>query len=278
MIGSTEPFASLPMYDLVPIRAATDRFWLLIRAAIEEHGEKSNLPAVKLTRTADVWSHWTSPSLFLSQTCGYPYVKHLSERVVLVGTPDYGIVADQPGRYVSNIIVHRDDHRTALEEFEGARFAYNSLDSQSGLHALMHTVLETVGDHVLFGSCNHTGEHAASLAAVAQGRADIASIDAVTWKLLKQHDQLADHVRILTTTPATPGLPFITALDNDAALIADAMENAIRCLSDADRSALGLQGFWRSQPSDYELIADRARRSNTLCKAHGLLPDQTSPA
>ena len=96
---------------------------------------------------------------------------------------------------------------------------------------------------VSFAEFIRTGAHALSVRAVAEGRADIAGIDAMTWELLKAHDPVAGALREIGRTPAVPGLPYITALARDPARIADAVAKAIPDLPPETRAALHLQGL-----------------------------------
>ena len=82
------------MYDLPGLGDHTDALWSEIRDQLRARG----LPAPdSLTRTADPWLDWTAPDLVLSQTCSLPFRAHLSDRVTIVGTPDYGLPDSPPG-------------------------------------------------------------------------------------------------------------------------------------------------------------------------------------
>src|SRR4051794_6700790 len=71
--------ASLPMYDLVELRAAHDALW---DAVVVAHGP--GLPA-SLTHDDDVHALWHSPTMAVSQACGWPLVDELDGRVRLIG-------------------------------------------------------------------------------------------------------------------------------------------------------------------------------------------------
>jgi len=88
-----------------------------------------------------------------------------------------------------------------------------------------------------------TGGHALSAQAVAEGRADLASLDALTWALLCEHSDLAGKLREVGRTEPTPVLPYITAKGQDAGRIADAVRAAIDALSASDRQLLHLKGL-----------------------------------
>ncbi len=235
--------ASLPMYDRAETAAATDRLWALMRDALREAG----LPAPDgLTRGGDLWDQWLSPGLVLSQTCGLPYRARLHGRVTLVATPDYGVEGCPPGHYRSVLIARADDLREGLAAFAGARLAVNDGLSQSGWGAVAADAAAL--DLVPVGP---TGAHRLSALAVADRRADLAAIDAVTWRLVARHDRFAAGLRVIGTTAPGPGLPWIAAPGADAARMRPALTAAVAALRAEDRAALGLCGLAIIDAADY---------------------------
>jgi len=265
----TKPvIAALPMYDYAPMRAAAQRFWSDVRLSISrEIPEYSEVPEA-LGQPTDVWAHWRQPDLFFSQTCGYPYISGLRDTVHLIGTPDYGVVPGLPGWYCSVIVVHANDMRRKLADFQGASFVCNGRDSQSGCHAMMFEILTKLGERRLFDQCVLSGSHIASVAMVADGNADIAAIDAVTWQLLQRYQPAAANLRVLGRTVATPGLPYITARQHDVGIMTNAVVAGIDRLSKLDSATLGIKGFWHSSPEDYNLIAEHAEQSEGVLAMH----------
>ncbi|NGQ89799.1 phosphate/phosphite/phosphonate ABC transporter substrate-binding protein [Rhodobacter sp. HX-7-19] len=237
--------ASLPMYDRPELRAATDRYWALIRAELAARG----LEAPEGLRRGDavLMPQWEDPDLILSQTCGFPYRARLHGRVELVGTPDFGNAGCPPGYYRSVLIARADDPRADLAGFDGARLAYNDGMSQSGWAApINHAAAK--GIRLLPGP--ETGSHRASFQAVAEGRADLAAIDALTWALISEFEDVSG-VKVVGATDPTPALPYITARGRDAGAIHDAIATAIERLSAADRAALRLRGLVTIPAADY---------------------------
>lgn len=226
--------ASLPMYDRPETAAANDALWAGIRAALPW-----DTPAA-LTRGGDLWDQWQSPDLILSQTCGYPYRARLHGTVQLVGTPDHALPGCPPGHYNSVLVVRVDDPRTDLAAFANARFAFNEPLSQSGWAAPQN---HAAGLGFAFDTLVQTGGHNLSARAVAEGQADIAAIDALTWALIQRHDAYAADLREIARTAPTPTLPLITAKGRDATQIAAATRAAIAALDPAHRAALMLCGL-----------------------------------
>ncbi len=221
------------MYDRDETAPANDRLWQGIRAALG-YGP----PA--LTRDCDEAFGWLSPDLVLSQTCGYPYRAGLHGKVKLVCTPDYGLKGCPPGYYYTAMVARIDDPRDDLRRFAKCPMAYNSAQSQSGWAAPQNHAA-SLGFR--FGNTLATGSHRASALAVAEGRADIAAIDALTWELLARYDEFAKGLHIVARTMPTPTLPFITALKHDAVALHAAIAQAIDGLSPQDRDILHLKGL-----------------------------------
>lgn len=233
------------MYQRPQLVAVHNRYWALIRRELALLGIEA--PAV-LTQDAVESELWVAEDLVLSQTCGMPYRNSLHGRVSLVGTPDFGVEDCPPGYYRSAIVVHRDDPRTQLVDFADALFIYNGPQSQSGFAAAYHHFARL---GFWFERSTQSGQHVRSAQSVAAGRADIAAIDAVTWRLLVEHDTTAEWLRVLDWTDPTPGLPYITADRERATDIASAVRKAIDKLGPADRRSLGIRGLVEIASSSY---------------------------
>lgn len=239
--------ASLGMYDRAETAAAHDRLWALIRDGLRAAGE---IAPDALTRGEHAyWDAWTSPDLVFSQTCGFPFRARLHDRVTLIGTPDYGLPGCPPGHYTSVYVARRDDPRQTLAAFSGTRFAYNEELSQSGWAAPQN---HAAALGLKFPPYLRSGGHKLSALAVAEGRADFAALDALTWELLCKYDTFAADLReIARTAPTTPVLPYITAKGRDSDLYFRVTQAAIAALSTADRDTLHLKGLVRIPSESY---------------------------
>ena len=232
--------ASLGMYDPAPLRGANDAFWALVREGLQARG----IPAPEaLTRgEAAYWPAWRAPDLVFSQTCGFPFRARLYGQVTLIGTPDYGVEGCPPGHYCSVFVVRQDDGRDRLEAFDGAHLAYNEPLSQSGYAA---PLAEAARRGIRLRPGLATGGHALSAQAVAEGRAEIAALDAVTWAVLTENGLAAPGLRVIDRTAPTPALPYIAAAGADAGATFAAVAEAIAALPAPDRDRLHLCGLIR---------------------------------
>lgn len=222
--------ASFPMYD----RPQTRDYYAMLWDGIRDSHD-GPLPD-SLTFDGDPWDHWTAHDLILSQTCGLPYRARLANKVALVGTPDYCVEGCPPGYYNSVVVMRaREDDPGNLGRL---RLAYNDPLSQSGWAAAME-----FAEGPVFADYLRTGGHAASVRAVLWGEADIAFVDAVTWRMIVRWDAGTNALKVVAKTSPQPGLPLITAKGGPAAELAKATSHAIAHLSPAARDATGLRGL-----------------------------------
>ena len=79
----------------------------------------------------------------------------------------------------------------------------------------------------------YTGSHLASMEAVANGRADVAAIDCVTWSLSKaSRPDLVGQLRVIGMAPTVvPALPYVVSVSADAREITAIKEGIQRCLT-----------------------------------------------
>ena len=104
--------------------------------------------------------------------CGLPYVR-LRGLEALVAPAEGG---GDPV-YFSDVVARPGEQAGALEEFAGRRLAVNEPDSHSGYNVILATLARRGVPVGTFSEIVQTGSHAASLAAVTEGRVDAAAID-----------------------------------------------------------------------------------------------------
>ena len=258
--------ASLGMYDFPWISRANDAFW----AAIAERLRDAGIEALSgLARDADLHDVWRSQGLIFGQTCGYPYITALRRRTGLIATPIYAFDGCQGASHRSFIVVNKRDARRGLADFSGACAAINARDSNSGMNLFRATIAPLAHGRPFFRQVIVTGSHAASLVAVSEGQADIASIDCVSFGLLQQgRQELTDSVEVVARTPFAPALPFVMNAD-----LAKSHRDAVRAalfatLEDpalaGPREALGLIGAEILDDADYDRVAQIERDAIAL--------------
>lgn len=227
--------ASLGWY---PATAASwERLWDGIR-------DRLGCGPARLTWPDDFGAHWRTPDLLLAMTCALPMKLGLARRVHVVGAPVWDLPGLPRGTYAAHFVTRADDRRPlALAARDG--LAVNAGDSQSGWGTLVAAGLE--------GPRAITGSHAASMEAVAGGRAGLAAIDVVTWAMAP-HPAL----RVRVTTPPTPATPFVTAMPDRVPALRDAVAGAIAAQARADRAATRLCGIEAMPAGAYAATAQRA--------------------
>ncbi|MGP6086558.1 PhnD/SsuA/transferrin family substrate-binding protein [Antarctobacter jejuensis] len=215
--------ASLPMYWWPENASAWTRFWADLRARLP------HLPPVTPPEAlpADWYAHWGSPDLKLSHVCGLPFATAFINRVSYVASIDFDLPDTPPGWYHSVIVTRPGETRPP----EALRLAFNSRDSQSGFGS-------TRGQ--AFAGYIETGSHRGSAAAVAEGRADVAYIDAVTWRIMHlAHPGVATALHEFGRTDPTPALALIAAQGTDPAPLRTAFAAALDALDTEDRRQMG---------------------------------------
>jgi ABC-type phosphate/phosphonate transport system substrate-binding protein len=248
--------AFLPMYAVRGAREHADTLWSCLRDSLRRNGFDAPEQVSTITPRIDGWLH---PDLILGQTCGLPYITRLFDRVELIGTPDYGVEDCSPGFYHSTLVVSATDRRQHLSEFLGATFAVNDRDSQSGYGAMMRAAAPLAQAGRFFGRAIHTGSHEASMRLVADGLADIAAIDSVTWRMSRAFDPQTRELKSIGTTEPTPGLPFIAAKARFDSGLFVAVREGIAVLPDSTRRAFGLRGVMPFRHGDYEVLLTNLR-------------------
>lgn len=238
--------ASLPMYDRPEMRAATDAFWARLRDALRARG--IDAPEALTRDQRSPWALWQSPDLLLSQTCGLPLRARLHDRVQLVATPDFGHPDCPPGYYNSVLVTRRDLADRPLAELVKMRIAMNEALSQSGWGALCRFAQDR---GLTLARPAATGGHAFSARAVLEGRAELAAIDAQTWRLLLRYEPELGTLAEIARTDPTPALPLITAKGREPEPIFSALQAALAALPAPDRETLGIRGFVRIPLADY---------------------------
>jgi ABC-type phosphate/phosphonate transport system substrate-binding protein len=242
------------MYDFPSLRAATDDFWSAIGARLRAAGV-ADVPAA-LTRDVSHVETWRDPRLLFGQACQYPLASAWHDAVQLLAIPAYAAPGCEGSRYRSAVIVRAEEPALRLEDLRGRRCAVNERDSNSGSNLLRAAIAPLAHHGRFFSSVELTGGHLASVRAVAQGAADVAAIDCVSYAHIQRFSpELTARLRILDWTPSSPGLPYVTARACDASIVS-ALRTALTDVQAdpallAVRDALLLTGIDFTVDEDY---------------------------
>ena len=202
--------AALPMYDFPELQAAHDTLWSAVAERLVADGVV-DVP-VRLTRDLECREVWRHPDLLLGQACEYPLAKSFGEYLQIVATPRYSAPGCVGLFYKSAVVVRAGDCAESLAEMRGTRCAVNEPDSNSGMNLLRAALAPLADGARFFGSVTVSGSHRRSIELIAAGDAEVAAIDCVTFAHLQNIDPaLTRRVRVLTWTPPSPSLPFVTA-------------------------------------------------------------------
>lgn len=250
------------MYNVAPaVRAA----WAEVFAHV---GELSgvHLDIVAHPAPAPLEELWTRPDLGAAFMCGLPFATADPQPVPLaVPVPAPEHYGGKPV-YFSRLVVRRDSRFETVEDTLGGRVAWTVENSYSGYVALFDHLRrfctpdrptlfrETVGPLVT---------PAAAIAAVIEGRADLAPVDAFVWDLLALHapERIAG-LRIVDSTVPAPFPPIVASpeiLPEAARRLGAAFQSmdgepAMRPVLDG----LLLKGFAAVDPAAYEVTRQRA--------------------
>lgn len=247
--------ANLGMYDGGDLAAANDVLWNAIAKRLRAFGVR-HVPR-RLERDLPLDEIWSSDRLLFGQTCGYPLAATYRRQLSVIAAPRYAAPGCKKSRHRSFIIVNVGESVRDLLGLRGSRAVINEEHSMTGRHLLGHSIADVGGAYGFFASVAESGAHARSLAMVAEGEADVAAIDCVTYDHLSRSvPDLVARTRILHRTIATPTLPFVISTargEATAALVGRALTEALADPATAEaRTALGLEGTRTSSTSAYD--------------------------
>jgi ABC-type phosphate/phosphonate transport system substrate-binding protein len=233
--------ASLAMYPFIHLQPAYNRLW----EAVGEH-LKFDVPPLSWDVPADVACR--RDDLLVGQTCGWPLITELAPNVHVLGTFDCDVDGAIDGTYRSVLVSNGGGPLADILARPDLTVAANSPDSLSGWISLL---VVGASHEVELSAVEWTGSHAASVEAVRQGRADLASIDAVSWA------HIGDTVlSIVGHGPRVPCLPLVSSASIGVDVVdqlRQAFQAAVSNPAMTDVCAtLRIRGFVSRQLADYE--------------------------
>ena len=202
-----------------------------------------------------------TPGLWFGHTCGYPLMTSLQTHLAPFCLPLFDVPGTRDKQYSSHLIVAANSPIESVVDARGQIVAINNLDSNSGMNVLRHAVAEVNEGNQFFSRVRITGGHLYSLQAVAEGAADIAAIDCVSYQLIEDwRPELTAGLRIIASSASTCGLPFVMPhrqlAEANADMIIACLNEALASCDGAVTDTLHLTGFAEVALDDYRSIVE----------------------
>lgn len=249
---------SLPMYPFPGGTEATEALGTAIVRALHHCGVPAHWTTPQGPTHEALEALWLGADLGLSQTCGLPLVETLGTNVQPVGTFLWSGVHSVAGRYRSVIVARQEGWPRSIRP---AINGYHSLSGWASLGVyLARNGLPVIAPVV-------TGSHRESLRAVAQGLADIAAIDTVTWALVRRTaPNDLQQCRVMGDGPELPGLPLIGRTQGiPLEILKSAVFEALDGLEGRQAArALGIDGFVIQGIEEFSTVPGLAREAATI--------------
>ena len=217
---------------------------------------------------AELWARSDKAAVFM---CGLPFSRAAPPPALIAApVPAAPEFHGQPLYWSEFVVGVRSSHRT-LDDTFGGRIAFTSPESQSGFAAPLRHLREASDGtplyrEVIAPQINPQG----AVAAVAEGRADVAAIDAYSLQLLRRFvPELAAQVRVVARTEPRPIPPLVGSQSFDAlteAFLAAHQDPALHSLL-AD---LRLDRFVRPDAGSYRQLAQEFEATIAHWRAHKL--------
>lgn len=245
------------MYNIAEMHPVYHAFWQSLRRRAGRRGV-TGLPEA-LDLAAPAVPERIGPEVVFTQVCGFPLLTRLRGQAAILVTPVYDVPGCEGPTHTAFFIVRDDSPFVRLEDLRGSRIACNSLLSNSGMNLPRRTIADIANGKPFFGERLMTGSHTASIAAVAEGRADVAAVDCVTDAVFRRHRPgLMARIRILARSVPSPSLPFVTSSATDPATV-DALRACLLEMPGDDEgralcAGLLIRGFEGLGEPDYQPI------------------------
>ena len=251
--------ASLDMYNWPESTAAFDLFWARIHDALTAQGIAS--PPALSVLDENLHDLAASGDLLMGQICGITYARANDEehRFTALGAFVIDDASLLPGYYSSALITPKG-HAPDLSTPQSLTAAINGYGSLSGWIVLAQYVSRQSQDDP-FAQTLISGGHRQSAEMIAQGKADIAAIDLISWKMLQRFaPDVTAKIDVVAYTPPRPGLPLVTSCHQPQETIT-ALKSALKtAFADPDISAalsdLGITGLALHSDEDYRTLLE----------------------
>ena len=203
--------ANLAWYDFENIRPATDDFWQVLRRQLGEQGLEQ-LPN-ELNRKTPVREQWKDERFLFGQACGFDVAVNEADLLQPLASISYKVPGCEGPKHRSFIVTHKANSKGELLDFEGSIVAINEENSNTGMNMLRTKLVDAGADAPFFKEAILTGSHQKSLEAVAKGRAELASVDCISWYYLSlDKDSPCQELKVIDQTDLVYPPPFVTSI------------------------------------------------------------------
>jgi ABC-type phosphate/phosphonate transport system substrate-binding protein len=217
---------------------------------------------------AELWARSDKAAVFM---CGLPYSRATPQpHLIAAPVPEAPEFHGQPLYWSEFVVAVQSAHRSLHDTF-GGRIAFTSPESQSGFAAPLRHLREASDGTPLYREViapQITPQGA--VAAVAEGRADIAAVDAYSLQLLRRFvPELAAQVRVVARTEPRPIPPLVGSQPSEAltgAFLAAHQDPALHSLL-AD---LRLSRFVQPEAGSYRQLEQELEATLAHWRAHKL--------
>lgn len=246
------------MYDFVEVNSSTAALLAAIALEVRGLGEDVVAASPDSSEQTSLMSYWLSDQMYMSQTCGLPYVEELNTVADVLGTFIWNEISDDTGKYRAHIVVRGDHDATTVSELRGARPVVSNTQSLSGWCSLGCALAEVSRDPEFVQPYLIGHHHAGSLQLLQDGIADVASIDPATYQLLRRHrPSLVHGIRIIGSGPLMPATPLVVSKTRTASIsdLRTALHRVVGANSLADEmNEIGIVGVVNLDGRDYESV------------------------
>ena len=258
------------MYDFPEVQTSTKAILDALSNTFTKLGDTSQPAFPESSIHADLMRMWKDDSTFFSQSCGLPFVEDLHDYVDIVATLKWMGISDERGWYRTVIVAREELGVATLSEVGGMQPVITNQQSLSGWCSLGVALSDIGADASNVLPYVESEGHAKSLQFLQDKRADFASIDPGTFKLLQRHrPALTSGLRVIGHGPHVPATPLHVSKKRTAefaVLQAAVLEVFSRPELASARADIGIDGAVAMSPSDYSLIP------GLVARAHAVLP------
>ena len=253
-------FVSLPMYDFAEVKTSTNALLAAIAHELRGIGEDVVADSPDSAEHFSLMSYWLGAQMYMSQSCGLPFVEELNTVTEVLGTFRWNEISDNFGNYRAHIVVRGDHDATTVGDLRGARPVVSNTQSLSGWCSLGCALAEVSRDPEFVQPYLIGYHHAGSLQLLQDGIADVASIDPATFQLLRRHrPSLVHGLRIIGSGPLVPATPIIVS-KRRAASMSD-LRSVLHRVVDSnwladEMSAIGIVGLVDLDGSNFGSVKD----------------------